>query len=331
MLASKPQSSISTACVLTAVLQVLCGAARQACCQAEVSIQSSAGQAAILPPKDLDCLCQLSTATLQLSSAICCDPAVALSLISAGTHASALEELKHAVKALTTMWTCCMQHLQHSQQQQGVVPGFAGSLAHAGSSSQHAWQGMIPSLAASVKHLLHMSVTSAEFVSSSSSTGGGSSGCGSSQAVPKEMCSMSVLNLSWINLTRLLVAVPEGVRPQVSPCFVFLRCRCLVASPGDCIANGFRTASCPTNSPMHAWLCNDVPGAGGSGLAARPAVCFAAAAHCCRRAGSAGQDKVRHGRATVTHCKPASQPENVLPGLHRRPSVCCKHTGSPCV
>lgn len=216
--------------MLTAVLQVLCGAARQACCQAELSIQSSAGQAAaILPAKELDCLCQLSTATLQLSAAICCDPAVALPLISSGTHASALEELKHAVKALTTMWTSCMQHLQQSQQQQDGVSGFAGNPAHAGSSSQHAWQGMTPSLAASVKHLLHMSVTSAEFVSSSS-IGGGSIGCGSSQAVPKEMCSMSVLNLSWINLTRLLVAVPEEVRPQVglSGCL-------LISNPACCL------------------------------------------------------------------------------------------------
>jgi hypothetical protein len=77
------------------------------------------------------------------------------------------------------------------------------------SSTQQAWQGLMPSLSTSLKHLLHMSVTSAEFVSSSAATSS------SSQHVPKEMCSMSALNLSWANMTRLLVAIPEGVRMQV--------------------------------------------------------------------------------------------------------------------
>jgi hypothetical protein len=182
---------------------VLCEAARQACCQAESSISSAAQHAGTLHPKDLDCFCQLSTATLQLSSAICCDPAVALPLISCGTHTPALDQLKGAVKALTNMWGLCMEQLMQQQ----------GNLLHQGgplSGSQQAWQCVtFPALAASVKHLLHMAVTSAEFVGSSSSNGN------SSQQVPKEMCSMSALNLSWANLTRLLVAVPEGVRQQV--------------------------------------------------------------------------------------------------------------------
>lgn len=179
---------------------MLCEAARQACCQAESSISSAAQPAGALHPKDLDCFCQLSTATLQLSSAICCDPAVALPLISCGTHTPALDQLKGAVKALTNMWGLCMEHLmqQGNLQQRRPLSGI-----------QQAWQCVIvPALATSVKHLLHMAVTSAELVSSNGSGAG-------SQKVPKEMCSMSALNLSWANLTRLLVAVPADVRQQV--------------------------------------------------------------------------------------------------------------------
>lgn len=184
-------------------MQVLCGAARQACSQAEHIICSSAAQhaASALHSKDLDCLCQLSTATMQLSSAICCDPAVARPLISAGTHTPALDEIKAAVKSLTSMWTACMDSLK----QQQAMHGPAGDHTHAG--SQHAWQCLIPSLATSLKCLLHMSITSAEFISN---IGNGS------QQTSIEMCNMSALNLSWANLTRLLVAVPDYMRPQVS-------------------------------------------------------------------------------------------------------------------
>jgi hypothetical protein len=97
------------------------------------------------------------------------------------------------------------QQGQHPDQHQGFDQS-AGQLAPSSSSSQHAWQCITPALASTVKLLLHMSVTSAEFVSS-----GGSS----SQQVPKEMCSMSALNLSWANLTRLLVTIPVDVRMQV--------------------------------------------------------------------------------------------------------------------
>jgi len=188
-------------------LQMLCGSARAACNQAESSICSSTIlQEAALHGKDLECLCQLSTATLQLSSAICCDPEVALPLISSGSHASALDQLKGAVKSLTNLWASCMAGLQQQDMQQHAQHEAAGGAGPgSASSSKQAWQGLVPSLAASLKHLLHMSVTSAEFVCSSSS----------SQQVPREMCSMSALNLSWANLTRLLVAIPEGVRMQV--------------------------------------------------------------------------------------------------------------------
>jgi hypothetical protein len=209
---------LSCALVLTLpVLQVLCAAASQACSQAEHSMCSSASQQAVstLHLKDIECLCQLSTATLQLSSAVCCDPAVALPLVSAGTRNPALEQLKEAVKSLTSMWTACMIRLQQQD-----VHGPAGDSEYAGhpAGSQHAWQCLIPSLAASVRHLLHMSVTSADFLSGTSS---------SSQQT--EMCSMAALNLSWANLTRLLVAVPDDVRPQVSQKFPLC--------------------------PPHAWLC----------------------------------------------------------------------------
>lgn len=127
-------------------------------------------------------------------------------------HTAAMDQLKGAVKSLTNLWTACIAVLnqqQHNQQQEdtlvyGACPGPGGIVT---ASQDAAWQAVLPGLSASVKHLLHMSITSADFVSKGSTA--------SSQQVPREMCSMSALNLSWANLTRLLVAVPEGMRVQV--------------------------------------------------------------------------------------------------------------------
>lgn len=169
-----------------------------------------------LQRKELDCLCQLSTATLQLASAVCCDPEVALPLISSGSHTAALDQLKGAVKSLTNLWASCMTLLQQQQQDQHQEQrqGQHQQPHSASSSSQQALQALVPSLAASFKHLLHMSVTTAQFVSRNSSSSNTSTSS-SSQQVPREMCSMSALNLAWANLTRLLGFIPEGVRVQV--------------------------------------------------------------------------------------------------------------------
>jgi hypothetical protein len=119
-----------------------------------------------------------------------------------------MEELKGAVKSLINLWASCMLLQQQHEQQQGVDGHMAPCLGSS-SSSQQAWQGLIPALATSVEHLLHMCVTSADYVSTASSLNP------SSQQVPREMCTMSALNLSWANLTRLLVAIPASVRMQV--------------------------------------------------------------------------------------------------------------------
>lgn len=226
---------------------------------------------------------QLSTTTLQLSSAVCCDPAVALPLISSGAHAPALEQLKGAVKSLTGLWAACMDFLQqqdqHTEQQLGLDRS-------AGQCTATSWQCLTPALASTVKLLLHMSVTSAEFVSSG----------GSSQQVPKEMCSMSALNLSWANLTRLLVAIPMGLRMQVGEQHPQYFAQPMGGQHLPCVQLLNRTPSLRAKPPLARQplqtRCMAVcfaAGAGGPGLHAWAAVRTAAAAH--RHHGPAGATK----------------------------------------
>jgi hypothetical protein len=176
---------------------------------------------------------------------------------------------------------CLQQQGQHAEQHQGLEQSAGQCTA-----TQHAWQCVTPALASTVKLLLHMSVTSAEFVSSG----------GSSQQVPKEMCSMSALNLSWANLTRLLVTIPVDVRMQVSAGSTASTCFSSTCYRQHALAGvGVRpvlvcsaqvTFKQSRRSRQFAAMLHDkfgmvlyfAAGIGGAGLHARAAVCTTAAA-----------------------------------------------------
>eukprot|EP00775_Hariotina_reticulata_P010798 gene10798-10954_t len=137
---------------------------------------------------------------MALTTAVCCRPEIAQPLLAAGIHKEAVNQLKDGVKAMANHLVKIMELLDKD-----VAP--------------HAWpappahllQALVPAVCAMVKPLLHLALASAASI-----FGTNASHCNSSSpAISKELCSMVVLNMSWVNLTVLLVAVPAGARLQV--------------------------------------------------------------------------------------------------------------------
>ncbi|KAF6254740.1 hypothetical protein COO60DRAFT_1642100 [Scenedesmus sp. NREL 46B-D3] len=169
----------------------------------------------------LPCLAQLSSSTMQLAAAVFCQPDTALQLLTAGTYATAAEQLKTAVKELVTLLVKAVEATAAAAA--AAAADSAGQDAgDASSSAAHAFlQGLLPAAQAAAQQLLHMGMSVAAFISSTPPPPPAVAACdsgsspGSSSQVPKEMRSMAVLSLSWTNLTKLLMAVPSHAREQV--------------------------------------------------------------------------------------------------------------------
>jgi hypothetical protein len=181
--------------------QALCSKAHEACALVAAHASSSTAQ----HPKALAALQELAAGTMQLAAAVCCEPEVALPMISAGSHAAAMDQLKGAVKALTNHLVAAVEATTTAQQQ-----------------AQQAQMLLVPALSAAAQPLLHMALTTAGFMSAAAAAAASDN----SSSQHAKMCSMSALNLSWTHLTRLLVAMPEGVRSQVLQAADLLRGLC---------------------------------------------------------------------------------------------------------
>jgi len=131
-------------------------------------------------PTALEALCQLCSALMALTAAVCCQLEVAQPLLAAGIHKEAVNQLKDGVKAMANHLVKCMDLLD-----KGTV--------------QHAWpappahllQGLAPAVCAMVKPLLHLALASAASI-----FGTNDNHCSSSSSpllIPKELCSMVVL------------------------------------------------------------------------------------------------------------------------------------------
>jgi hypothetical protein len=161
----------------------------------------------------LPCLAQLSSSTMQLAGAVFCQPDTALQLLTAGTYATAAEQLRSAVKELVALLVKAVEA--------AAGPGDGSSEAQA------FLQGLLPAAQAAAQQLMHIGVSVAGFISNTSAAAaaacGSGSGPGSSSQVHKEMRSMAVLSLSWTNLTKLLMAVPAHARELVLQPDAFLQ------------------------------------------------------------------------------------------------------------
>lgn len=138
---------------------------------------------------------------MALTAAVYCQPEVAQPLLAAGIHKEAINQLKDGVKAMANHLVKCMD-LLHKDATQHAWPA----------PPAHLLQGLAPAVRAMVKPLLHLALASAASIFGTSA-----SQCSSSSRplIPKELCSMVVLNMAWVNLTMLLVAVPPGARLQM--------------------------------------------------------------------------------------------------------------------
>jgi hypothetical protein len=149
---------------------------------------------------------------MQLAGAVFCQPDTALQLLTAGTYATAAEQLKSAVKQLVSLVVKALE---------AAAADTAGSDAagaeDSSSEAQAFLQGLLPAAQAAAQQLLHIGTSLAGFISNTPAAAGfgSGSGPGSSSQVPKEMRSMAVLSLSWTNLTKLLMAVPAHAREHV--------------------------------------------------------------------------------------------------------------------